>query len=154
MGTPFVILSAWRLEYSEEINLSRHRQLGTQLISRGFHFGVCTSFDADSGEELAYAVPLRTDAEFDNRYYLYQLARRWGQDRALLVSASGKATQVDIASDSYPGDIVGATFIGRWVQLSYQQTWSRPIWFRDMDGLYWAAEADELTKPPSVIESK
>lgn len=91
--TPVFIISVFRTDRSEELNMDYHRSLNEQLKHQGFDFGeVSWCYKEDSADEKAFLVLCPEEDNFaDTLYHLIRYARRYGQDSILHVDANSRA---------------------------------------------------------------
>lgn len=138
-ATEFVLLSAFRSEFAEDLNIARHAQLLTQLLARDF--GAKTVTGAYKGvSELSLCVPITGGEDGDDFAELLSLARRYGQESILHVSSQRHAALIHVAAYWETGGCEGVQGLGLWRQVSQPDAHSRDAYTYDPgEGAYYAA---------------
>lgn len=132
ISTPFIVISAERPDWSDEINKWRSDSMLRQLAAlpnltkesiiplRGKYDGI---------EERSFLVFLPSGENHPHFYDLIRLARRWGQESVLYVDANSQASFIR------PG-AAGNKWVpaGRW-----ESSDGRPVsdYSQTSDGRYW-----------------
>lgn len=130
--TPFLVLSADRIEYDESLNALRRDTFEHQLRARELDFKrVDGSYKGT--REVSYVVLIpTTGAEAD----AIRLARRYGQESVLYVDANRFATLITL----YPGqggpDISGHRGAGWWREVDQLAAQNAEAYTRDGERFY------------------
>lgn len=134
--TPFVLLSAERPNWSDEVNKGRTEFLRHQLIARKAEFlRVDGNYKGRAEASFLVLTPNGTDdAQFTNAV---QLARRYGQESILYVASDRSAYLIEIAGPEFPqGREV--TYVGNWSEIADGAKEQLDAYTESPDGRIWA----------------
>lgn len=128
--TPFVILSAERSCYAEDVNQHRTDQLAVQIIARD-HDSAPVLGCYENACERSFLL-LCEHGEDDAAYSdALRLARRYGQDAVLYVDANRHAVLIN------PKNGAITRSLGRWRQTTREEARGRGAYTRAADGAFY-----------------